>query len=226
MRDATHALDVGLVSSLVERTKWGTGWLAQLVGIVVAGVGYHRRWWTLAGVGAALTALSPALSGHAAAAERFGLLAILADWLHVLGAGSWLGTLAVLLFAGMSSPDGTRLGRGEWVRVLVQRFSPIALVSAAVATITGIFAAWIHVGTIPNLWGTRYGVTLLVKLGLLVGVMLAGAYNWRVVQRRLGPDDAAAQLRRSATVEVVLAVLVLLVTAVLVATPTPLGVGP
>jgi putative copper export protein len=69
-------------------------------------------------------------------------------------------------------------------------------------------------------------VTLLVKLGLLVGVMLAGAYNWRVVQRRLGPDDAAAQLRRSATVEVVLAVLVLLVTAVLVATPTPLGVGP
>ena len=70
----------------------------------------------------------------------------------------------------------------------------------------------------PNLWGTRYGITLLVKLGILGVVALTGFYNWWFVQPSLGTDAATVHLRRSARVEVTVAILVLLVTAVLVAT--------
>ena len=227
MHGAAGAFDISLAAQMVLNTQWGSGWMVQLAGVLVAGFAYRRagelsgRWWMLATAGVALAAVSPALSGHAASAPRFGLLAIFADWLHVLAASSWLGTLAVLLLAGLAAAkEGPADERGRFVRSLVMRFSPVALASAGLATVTGVFAAWIHVGTVPNLWGTRYGITLLVKLGVLGVVTLTGFYNWRYVQPRLGTDDATARLRQSASVEVGVAFVVLLITAVLVASPT------
>jgi putative copper export protein len=78
----------------------------------------------------------------------------------------------------------------------------------------------LHVGTIPNLWGTHYGVTLLIKLTVLGLVALTGFYNWRFVKPRLGTSEASARLQHSARIEVLIAVVVLLVTAVLVGSPT------
>ena len=115
---------------------------------------------------------------------------------------------------------GSRSEEAPMVAELINAFSPVALASAALAVGTGVFAAWLHVGRIPNLWGTRYGVTLLVKLTILGVVGLTGFYNWRFVKPRLGTAEATVHLQRSARVEVAIAVLVLLVTAVLVATPT------
>ncbi|NUS47720.1 MAG: hypothetical protein HOQ15_09025 [Gemmatimonadaceae bacterium] len=149
------------------------------------------------------------------------LLAMLADGLHVMGASSWLGTLAVLLIAGLAAAmRQPPVRRSSIVRSQINAFSPVALVSAGLAAVTGVFAGWLHVGTIPNLWGTRYGIILLIKLGILSIVALTGFYNWRFVQPRLGSDDATIQLQRSARVEVAVAAMVLLATAVLVALPT------
>ncbi|MEO7964997.1 MAG: hypothetical protein ABIT38_13925, partial [Gemmatimonadaceae bacterium] len=61
---------------------------------------------------------------------------------------------------------------------------------------------------------------LLVKLAILALVAITGFYNWRYVQPQLGTDLATARLKRSATVELTVALLVLLVTAILVASPT------
>ncbi len=240
MHGAADAFDMRLVMQMVQRTKWGWGWLVQLSGIALAGAGYQRArrtgmleasdpqemrdrafWWRVAAVGAALAAISPALAGHAASAPRFRALVIMADWVHVIAASSWLGTLAVLLAAGLTtaSQRGEDVS-GQFVRSLVNAFSPVALVSAGLAAVTGIFAAWIHVGTIPNLWGTQYGITLLVKLGILAMAAMTGFYNWRYVQPQLGTNAATARLKQSATVEVTVALLVLLVTAILVASPT------
>ena len=234
------AIDASLVGSMVRTTVWGWGWLLQLGGVVLAAVGFSRvrsasrgvlqpgravpdsfsRWWALAACGALAAAFSPALSGHASGSPRLRPLAILADGLHVLGASTWLGTLAILLVAGIAAAAGQgRERRAIIVRSLVTTFSPVALASAGLAAATGVFAAWLHVGSIPNLWGTRYGITLLIKLGILGIVALTGFYNWRYVQPRLGTDDATIRLQRSARVEVAVAVLVLLVTAVLVASP-------
>ncbi len=236
---AMHGLDAGsdpaLMIPMLRSTMWGWGWLLQLAGVMVAGIGFQstRRvlkdassgrshvGWRLATAGAVLLAFSTGMASHAASSPKLRALAMVADGMHVLGASSWLGTLALVLFAGVSAAatGGTDVA-GAFVRDLVNAFSPVALVSAGVAASTGVFAAWLHVGTVPNLWGTRYGLILLTKLGILGVVALTGFYNWRVVKPRLGTSDATMHLRRSAVVEVSVAVLVLLVTAVLVASPT------
>lgn len=241
MHGTADAWNVGLSAQMIQKTVWGKGWLLQLAGVIVAGLGFHladraRRaraggdtghgrgfGWHLATIGAVLLAFSPAFSGHAAATPNVAVLAVLADGVHVMSASSWLGSLALVLIAGL--PAAMRVSeaeRGPMVSELIHAFSPVALASAALATSTGVFAAWLHVGQIPNLWGTRYGVTLLVKLAILGIVALTGFYNWRVVKPRLGTPDAAVRLHRSVRAEVAVAVFVLLVTAVLVATPTSL----
>jgi putative copper export protein len=50
---------------------------------------------------------------------------------------------------------------------MINAFPPVALASAGIAAVTGVFAGWLHVGTIPNLWGTRYGIIPLIKLAIL-----------------------------------------------------------
>ncbi|MBW3655662.1 MAG: CopD family protein, partial [Gemmatimonadetes bacterium] len=71
-------------------------------------------------------------------------------------------------------------------------------------------------------WGTGYGRALLLKVALLTAVAATGFYNWRRVLPRLGVDDEGTRrLQRSARVELAIAAAVLLVTAVLVALPTP-----
>lgn len=240
MHGAADAWNVALSVQMIQKTTWGLGWLLQLAGVIATGAGCHlaarthpgRRagevktgargiGWPLATVGVVLLALSPAFSGHASAAPKLQTLAVLADWLHVLGASSWLGSLALVLLAGLpAAMELAEKDRGPMVARLINAFSPLALSSAALTVSTGVFAAWLHVGTIPNLWGTRYGITLLIKLAVLGVVAMTGFYNWRVVKPRLGTEVATIHLARSARVEVVIGIVVLLVTAVLVASPT------
>ena len=241
MHPTGGAFAITVMLPMIGKTMWGWGWLVQLVGVVLTGVGFHRAWaksgpqggvadgartvrsgwWGIASLGAVLLAFSPGLSSHAASMPRLRALAMLADGLHVLAASSWLGTLSIVLFAGISVALAQR---GElcaaFVRDLITAFSPVALVSAGIAASTGVFAAWLHVGTVPNLWSTRYGIMLLVKLGILGVVAVTGFYNWRFVQPTLGTAAATTRLRRSARVEVAVALFVLLITAILVATPT------
>lgn len=111
--------------------------------------------------------------------------------------------------------------RGAAAAALIDAFSPTALFFAGVVVATGVFSAWLHVGEVTALWTTGYGRTLLLKVGVLSLVFATGAYNWLRVKPTLGSPAAAGRLRRSATVELAIAVLVLAVTAVLVATPLP-----
>ncbi|MGK2962087.1 MAG: copper resistance CopC/CopD family protein [Gemmatimonadaceae bacterium] len=211
---------------MITGTVWGLGWLLQLAGcgLVIAGLGVARRrkegWW-LATIGAIALAFTPALSGHAASTPRYAFIAVVSDAIHVIGASGWLGSLLIVVVIGI--PAAIRLERdqrGAAVANLVNAFSPTALTFAGITVVTGVLAAWLHVGSIPNLWETGYGRTLLLKLGVLSVVALTGAYNWLRVRPALGQPQSTGRLKQSATIELVIAILVLAVTAVLVATPT------
>lgn len=187
------------------------------VGSRVSGIG-----WALAGGGVVAAAFSPGMSGHAAAAAKLAPLPIVADGLHVLGAGGWLGSLLVLLLIGI--PVALRLSaaeRGPAMAALVKAFSPTALLFAGMVVGTGVFAAWLHLGSTPALWESSYGRTLLAKVAVLSIVFATGAYNWLRVKPVLGEEFAAGRLRRSAAIELAAGAVVLAVTAALVATPTP-----
>ncbi|HEX5521618.1 MAG TPA: copper resistance protein CopC [Longimicrobiaceae bacterium] len=224
LHGAARVFDAELVGTMLVRTLWGWAWLLQAAATVLALVGFaaaRRRGigWGLAGVAALALAVTPTLSGHAAATPRLALLAVPADALHVLGAGGWVGSLAALLLAGV--PAARRLGtseRGQAVAALVNAFSPTALGFAALVVVTGALAAWLHLGSLAALWASGYGRTLLLKLAAVAVLVAAGAYNWRVVRPALGSDAATGRLRRSAGFELGVALVVLAVTAVLVAT--------
>jgi putative copper export protein len=227
MHGAERALDSSLVATMLANTIWGWGWLLQSVGVMfaIAGFTLARRGsgagWATAALGALMLAFSPALSGHAAAVPRVTGLAIVLDGLHVIGAAGWLGSLLFVVAVGV--PAALRLEqaeRGSSVAALVNAFSPTALLFAGITAATGLVAAWIHLGSVPALWETAYGRTLLVKLAVLSIVVATGAYNWRRVRPALGDVAGAVRVRRSATAELAVGALVLAVTAVLVATPT------
>lgn len=233
MHGTAEMFDVGLVSAMLRKTTWGQGWLIQLLGIVVAGYGFHharntapqsaraRGGWMLATLGVLGLAFTPGLAGHAVAAPKLQALTLLADGLHVLGGGGWLGSLALLLMAGL--PAALALPESErvvMVAKLVNAFSPTAFMFAGLVVTTGAFAAWVHVGSVPALWQTGYGRTLLLKLAVFSSVAATGAYNWLRIKPQLGADGATMRIRRSASMEVAIALVVLLITAVLVASPT------
>lgn len=229
MHPPGQTFDLRLIGAMLTSTVWGWGWLLQLVAVIVAIAGFLSlvrggQGWGLAGVGVIAMAFTPALSGHAASAPALTGLALFADGLHVIGAGGWLGSLLLVLLVGI--PAALRLGddkRGAAVVALVSAFSPTALVFAGLAAATGVFSAWLHLGgAAPALWQSTYGQTLLLKLALLFVVAFTGAYNWLRVKPTLGTDGSTSRLRRSAGFELVVGTIIIIVTAVLVATATPM----
>ena len=168
-------------------------------------------------------------------------LAVAMQLLHLVGAGGWVGSLALLTFVAIPAArdlerDVSRDQRREPGREashtatgdpdariagLIRAFSPTALAFSALLGITGLFTAWGNLGGFAPLWQSEYGRTLLIKLGFLSITAATGAYNWRRVLPALGEPISSARLRRSSLVELTAALLVLIATAVLVATPMP-----
>lgn len=227
-----RALNFGLISGMLTRTVWGWAWIAQVVGVVIAAFGFARarvdlaNGWRLATLGAVVLAFTPALSGHAISAPTLPLLAVVLDAVHIIAAGGWLGSLFFVLTAGVH--QALRLeppARGGAVADVVNAFSPTALTFAAITVVTGAITAWLHLGSVAALWRSEYGQRLLLKLAILSVVGATGAYNWLRVRPGLGTESAAGHLRRSASIELVVGVLVLLATAILVATPTATDVA-
>jgi putative copper export protein/methionine-rich copper-binding protein CopC len=214
---------------LLRDTGWGLALVLQAIatlafvtGLFIAKAPHGRGvGWMGAGAGAVLLSAVPALSGHAASVGRMNGIAILSDTLHVLGAGVWMGTLAALLAVGIPAAIIATDGAAGAVAAMVRAFSPMALAGAAVVAVTGILNVVFQLGAISEVWSTGYGRALLIKLALLAGVGALGFYNWRRVLPTLGDDAGTHRLRRSARAELGLGLVVLLVTAVLVALPTP-----
>jgi putative copper export protein/methionine-rich copper-binding protein CopC len=227
------AFDPSTVRQLLTQTLWGAGWSAGVLGAVVLIAGWliSKRSVTL-GTPLALTGalgmvMSPALSGHAAASDQF-ILSVTLDMLHVIAAGVWLGGLAMVLFAGI--PAMLRLGDGNVhaaVGALVNSFHPVALFCAPLAVLSGAGMSWLRLGRLDALWTTDYGRTLLPKVVLVGLVAGMGAYNSLRARRRLGDDDGVGtrRFRGTASLELALGAIVLIITTFLVVTPTPREIG-
>jgi putative copper export protein len=212
--------------AVLSSTQWGTGLivgLAGAAGLLASAKRFasgHATWKMLRWLSVVALAASPALTGHAVATRGFAGIPVIADIAHVLGAGAWLGTLTVIVATALRRGTSTDVADEKTYSVqIVRAFSPIALASAGVVTLSGIVGGWLHVGTIANLWHTDYGLWLTRKVVFFLFIVAAGAYNWRRATPRFAGDDrGAAPLMRSATVELALTGLLLAITAILVVT--------
>ncbi len=222
MMSAMPGMQTMSMTDMALHTRWGFALRLELGTALVALVSFAlamrrlRSAWVVATISAIVLALTPALAGHAAASPSFTSLMIASDFLHVLGASSWLGSLFAVMVVGV--PLSFALDGGErWSSVasLVNSFSPIALASAAVVVVSGITTSWVHLERLSSLWQTTYGQVLLVKLFLVAITIVIGAYNFRRVQPQLVSEVGSVRLRRSAAMELSVGFLILLATGFL-----------
>ena len=166
-------------------------------------------------------------SGHAQAQNPH-WLAITSDSAHLAAMSVWLGGLVHLLVAVLPRREPDELRR------VLPVFSRVALCAIGVLAVTGTYQAWLGIGAVDAITTTRYGQYVLIKVALFAGLLALGNLSRVAVQRRyVRPvayamtDDLPAiedeadlgPVRRSVLAEAVIAVVVLGVTAVLVAEP-------
>jgi putative copper resistance protein D len=134
--------------------------------------------------------------------------------LHRLGSAAWIGAMPFLLVA-LKRTDDVAVARR-----VVERFSRMAMVSAALLLASGIGLAWFYVASPSGLYGTTYGVLVMVKSYLLLLILMLGAANW-YLQREMerAPVRLLTRLRRFAEIEVALGFTAILAAAALTSQP-------
>lgn len=243
---AAEATWLGTGLELLSDSRWGWLWLGRqaVFALLVVLLGRMKQRRTtglglLAMVLVGATAVLQALNSHAAAATSQLPLALLADALHVLAMGTWLGGVAALL-AGLPAataillPDQARQLRQEAWRT----FGPIAAVAVALLVLSGMMSAGFQVATPDAMLTSFYGQTLLTKIGLMLLMGLFGLLNSATLHPRVAAPLARLlkkpegwtpfsvdKLPRLVLLEASVGLLILLVTGIVTASPTAVGPG-
>jgi putative copper export protein/methionine-rich copper-binding protein CopC len=214
----------GLAPTRIARvlgSAWGGAFMLQVAGVALLALGLlvvrarSLRWgWLLAGAAGVLLAVGSARAGHAA---ESGTLAVVVQSLHGAAAATWLGALVLLVLAVLPS---SRKTPAVLPRV-VDAFSPLALTAVLVLVASGALNSWDRLDGPASLVSTTFGRVLALKLALFGIVAALGFYNWRTVRPALRREPSPGLLRVPASVEMTVGVIVLAVTAVLVALPLP-----
>ena len=193
---------------LVAATLTTTFGRAQVVRIVLLAVmwpilsgfveGKRRRLPLALTLGGIIVTVS--VSGHAISTSPM-VVGVVVDMLHVVALGSWIGGLFVLVFVGR------RLGDSQMLTV-TDRFSGIAQIALPVVVASGIAQSWLLVRDPSQIFTTQFGRTLVVKVALVSVIIALSATARRALKRR-----DVGNLRTTVAFEVVVAVVVMAVTA-------------
>jgi putative copper export protein/mono/diheme cytochrome c family protein len=200
-------------------TQFGhLAWLRLLLLLVAFPLLGGRRWRLVAALvlaGAAL-AMQGGMGHAGATGGSVGAVLLVSEGLHLLAAGAWLGGLLPLfLLVGALPPRAAA--------TTCHSFTPVGLCAVLLIACTAVVQAWQLIGDIGALFGTAYGRTALLKLGLFLLLLVLAVINRFVLTERLHGDAQPVTLRplrASLAVETVLGILVILVAALL-ASGTP-----
>ncbi len=233
-RPAMQALQADILIAALS-TQYGQVWLLRqgclilLAGLFLRLVRQPRPRLALHYVCFALAGILLALmagASHAAAGEGATLIfQLVADALHLLAAGVWLGALIPLALLFSWCRRGDVAWAGTVAQDATRRFSWLGIGAVTTLLITGAANAWNLVGGIAPLVGTAYGRLLLLKLGLLLFMLAFAAMNLLYLKPRLlaiSPHrrryefrDILAGLRRNTLAEAGLGLALLLMVAML-----------
>ena len=204
------------LSPFAEQTRFGIAFLVTTLGFGVCLTILVVAWaldrselrWPAFLLAVALVWGYP-LSGHQATEPNASALGQIADWVHLVTAMLWVG--GVLTLALVVWPLAPDLRRGAFLR-----FSRIAVVLLGVLVVAGTVVAIERLPSVVDLWETRYGQILLVKLALVLLALAWGGLHHRFVRPRLERGETPRGVGRSLLGESVVAMAVLLAAAVLV----------
>lgn len=216
IRDAYSGVPL---SELMFETQSGGYWLTRmglvlLIAVVNTFAAGAPRQSAAALMGAvAIYLWAYTATSHAAAVPGSGWARGI-DFLHGMAALTWVGAVLGIAVAA-------RLGRRQhqW-RLLVPRFSLTASAMVFILLATGFLGAFVEVDSASKLTDTRYGVTLLVKLGLMLPLLGVAGYNakWGKTRLAAGLPGEPGRFRYLATLEVALGLTVFVAAAALTQT--------
>lgn len=173
-------------------THFGHVWAWRVPALVIAWAVWAlqrhaagRAWgtWTMALAVAAIV-MTRSDTGHMADHGDLAW-AVWIDWLHILAAGAWIGSvfgMSLVVF-----PHLLRSGRHSLrdAATIFQRLSTLSGAALALVVACGIYSTTRLLGPLGNLLTTPFGVNLGIKLGLVLALILIGAHNRWVKLPRL-----------------------------------------
>lgn len=197
----------GGVWTVATQTRFGQVCSARvgLAVLLTLSLAARPRWSFVSVILAAGVLIAPAWTGHAGATPgAAGQLHVVADALHLLATGAWIGglpPLAMLLAAARSTkePGWTNIVSGA-----IRRFSLLGMASVGVLLATGIVSTWYEVGSFANLVATAYGRLIVLKLGLFAAMVAIAAVNRFHLTPRLAAVGAVRHLERNSLAEAAL----------------------
>ena len=215
------------IEAMVFETPMGVAWQVRMAALAATAVlAFVRnpvaRVAQVAFAAAALASL--AWTGHGAAGEATkGVIQLLADIVHLLAAGAWIGALVALGL--MVARNASRLTSADFISMYhaLDGFSNAGTVIVALLIITGSINTWILVGPagVGLVGSDQYVQLLAIKLALFTVMLgLAAMNRFRLTPALLRdldvgavPSGAQRALRRSIAIEAGLATSVLAIVA-------------
>ena len=120
----------------------------------------------------------------------------------------WFGTLLPLIVACKDYSE-------EELHDVMHRFGQQAMFMVSVLLFAGLIVAIRLVGSFSALFNTGYGQVLLTKLVAVTGIMLIAAYHRFLLVPSLKYENSRKKLSKSISIEAVVALAILTITACL-----------
>ena len=201
------------VPSVLFGTRFGQVLCLQAAALTGAAILVaNARFTALAAILAGLAVVLEAGHSHAFAMAHGLNLLLLAQALHLLAVGAWLGELLPLLAVVRRAPL-------EVSQRVLKRFSPTAAVSVAILAATALLQGAVLSGRkLKGLFGTAYGAVLLLKLAFFAALIALAANNRLRLTPALASRDGEATRRSLALsigIETAIGLLVVLAAAAL-----------
>lgn len=225
------------VGSVLTATHYGLAWMIGAAALVVTGA--TLAFGSSVQAGAAASAIRIAAIGvllysrsmvsHAGAGGDF-TWAVAIDWVHLILISIWVGEVIVAgLLALRHLPDNEAASRTDCSHYVaaLSRSATVALVGIGV---TGALSTWRVLESPGDLIGSPYGMTLLIKVGLVLCAMALGGFNRFLVMPSLHQSlqhaeeptrDVTHRFARVLQVEAIILVAVVISAAFLTSTPPP-----
>jgi copper transport protein len=195
-------------------------WLGVLALLVAAWVTPRKREQLLGFAGVLALGIGFGISWASHPASR-GILALVADYLHLRAATLWVGGLVALALLAAAARPLSRSAREAMVRSTLLNVSRFAVPFVALVGLAGIYLALRELPAPSALLTSNYGITLIVKSAAVVAAVALGGYHRWFVVPRIAAGAPVASIRRTLALEVGLLVVALALAAVLSQTAPP-----
>ena len=168
---------------MLMNTTFGQTWIYQAailltLALITSFIGMAEStkriiFWVCIALGTALL-LTKSLTSHAAA-QTNQLLTISMDFLHLLAASIWIGSLIgfVALFPWRKNDKKKQ----EYLQ-MIKRFSKWGIILVILLTFTGVFGSLLYIPNLSSLVQTNYGKVLASKVILFLLMLILAAVNF------------------------------------------------